>query len=452
MFATELWEETLWDELLPYLDESHVIPIVGGSWAVDCEGQKTTLERYVATKLTEKFALDPGENGVPATLNDVVSRYLLKPGKRRQTLYPAIFDIVEQAQFVPPEPLLRLASITRFNLFVTTSFDRLLERAIDTVRFDGKEYTQSIAYRPDRVHDIETAKADLVRPMVYHLFGQLSAMPHYSICDDDLLECLAKLLSDSHRPVRLFDELQNNHLLVLGGNFSDWLARIFLRMTRLRPLSDPRNVLEILADDRSGRDRELVFFLSNFSTGTKIFNGDAAQFTEQLWQRWHKRHPQTILPTRDWMPPEEMPDGAVSISYARQDLDAVQALCNGLRAAGIDFWFDLNPDPGRGLTVGDDFDRKIRSCIERCSLFIAVLSCHTDAREESYFRREWDYAIERSCGIAPQVPFLVPVVVDGTAIFSTLPQKIEGTHRMALQNGVVTEPFAEQLRTMRRRR
>jgi hypothetical protein len=55
---------------------------------------------------------------------------------------------------------------------------------------------------------------------------------------------------------------------------------------------------------------------------------------------------------------------SVFISYRQQDLEAVQVLCNGLRAAGVDFWFDLNPDPGRGLTVGDDFDRKIRSCTD----------------------------------------------------------------------------------------
>jgi TIR domain/SIR2-like domain len=451
--AAELWEEDVWPELLAYLDEGQVIPILGANWAIESEGRRISLEGYVATKLAERFSLPPSENGVPITLNDVVSRYLLKPGKpRRQALYPAILEIVERAQFAPPQPMLRLASITRFNLFVTTSFDRLLEKAIDSVRFNGKEYTQSIAYRSDRVHDIEASKADLVRPTVYHLFGQISAMPFYSICDNDLLECLSKLQSDSHRPARLFDELRDNHLLVLGGNFSDWLTRIFLRMIRRRPLSDSRNVLEILADDRSARDRELVFFLRNFSTATKVFpNGDAAQFTEELLRRWQERHPQTAQPTRDWMPPDDMAEGAVFISYTRQDLQAVQTIAHGLRMAGIDFWFDLNPDPGRGLTVGDEFDRKIRSCIERCSVFIAVMSRYTDAREESYFRREWDYAIDRSRGFAPQVPFLIPVVIDGTASFTTLPPKLAATHRIPLPEGAVTEQFAEQLRAMRRR-
>jgi hypothetical protein len=436
---TKLWDEDLWEELLAYLDEGQVIPIVGANWTVEIQGKATSLEAHIAAKLSEKFALASSETGTPTTLNDAVSRYLLKPGKRRQTLYPAIFDIMERAQLAPPQPLMRLASIPRFNLFITTGFDRLLEKAIDDARFNGEEYTQSIAYRPDRVQDIDTSKAALTRPTVYHLFGQLSAMPYYSICDDDLLEWLSKLQSDAQRPARLFDELQSNHLLVLGGNFSDWLTRIFLRMTRRRSLSDPRNVLEILADNRSASDRELVFFLSNFSTGTKIFTGDAAQFTEELWSRWQARHPQTVQTTREWIPAEDIPDKAVFISFSRQDLDSVQTLARGLRAAGIDFWFDLNPDPGSGLAIGDNFDRKIQSCIRRCSLFVAVLSRHTDARPESYFRREWHHAIERSRGFAPQAPFIIPVVIDGTDSFTTLPQTLDATHRIQLPDGVVTE-------------
>src|SRR5438270_927949 len=81
-----------------------------------------------------------------------------------------------------------------------------------------------------------------------------SRSPSYAISDEDLLEFLYALQSESRRPERLFDELENNHLLIVGGNFSDWVARMFLRTAKRRRLSDPREVLEILADDRSGKD------------------------------------------------------------------------------------------------------------------------------------------------------------------------------------------------------
>ena len=444
---SQLWNDNLWEELLANLEEGHVIPIIGPTWIVEAYGQKTTLESYIATQLAAKFELAAAESDSPPTLNAVVSRYLARPGSRREALYPSIRNIVQDAEFSPPQALLSLASITPFNLFVTTTFDSLLETAINTVRFNGESRTQSIAFRRDRVQDIEVGKADLVRPTVYHLFGKLAASPIYSISDDDLLEYLFALQSEN-RPARLFDELQNNHLLMLGGNFADWLARVFLRMTKRTRLSDPRDVLEILADDRSGKDRDLVFFLSNFSSRTKIFSGDAAEFTEELLRRWRKYHPQTSerAQERDWMPPADMLDGAVFISYARQDASAVHEIANGLRRAGIDFWFDLNPDEGGGLRVGEKFDVKIRNCIRHCSRFIVVLSRNTDARVEGYFRREWQYALDRSLGFAERVPFIIPVVIDDTAMFSTLPEALAAVHRIALPGGVVTKEFADQLR------
>ena len=64
-----------------------------------------------------------------------------------------------------------------------------------------------------------------------------------------------------------------------------------------------------------------------------------------------------------FMPPErEMPDHAVFISYAREDLPAVQRLKAGMDAAGVTTWFDLDR-----LEGGDDYDRKIRANIGRCS-------------------------------------------------------------------------------------
>jgi TIR domain/SIR2-like domain len=449
---SQLWDEGLWDELLAYLDEGRVIPIVGATWVVEGQGQRTTLEGFVAERLAARFGLASDDGAGSLSLNGVVSRYL-QQGRRREALYPTIRAIVQEAAFVPPQALMHLASITDFNLFVTTCFDSLLETAINQVRFNGEPRTHSIAYRRDKMQDIEVGKADLVRPTVYHLFGKLAASPIYSISDDDLLEYLFALQAEN-RPARLFDELQNNHLLVLGGNFSDWLARLFLRMTKRRRLSDPREVLEILADDRSRQDRDLVFFLSNFSPRTKIFNGDAAAFTEELWRRWQQRHPPTpqLEQQRDWAPPNDMTDGAVFISYARQDAAAVQAIAYGLRTAGIDSWFDLNRDEGRGLQAGDKFDLKIQSSIRRCSLFVAVLSRHTETRLEGYFRREWQYAIDRSLEMAERVPFIIPVIVDDTERFNTLPARLDAIHRVQLLGGTMSPEFVGQLRSQLRSR
>ena len=248
------YDRVLGGRLLDYVEEERVVPIIGpASSTVAVEGRPIALEAYIAGKLPSRLALPSDALPSNPTLNEVVSVYLHRNG-RRERLYRSIRNIVLEAPLTPPQVLRQLAEIRQFNLFVTTAFDPMLETAINDARFGGDPRTETIAYVPNNVRDLETPKNDLTGPTVYHLFGRLSASPNYAVSDEDVLELLHALQSESRRPERLFDELENNHLLIVGGNFSDWVARIFLRTAKRRRLSDPRDVLEILADDRSGTD------------------------------------------------------------------------------------------------------------------------------------------------------------------------------------------------------
>jgi tetratricopeptide (TPR) repeat protein len=102
--------------------------------------------------------------------------------------------------------------------------------------------------------------------------------------------------------------------------------------------------------------------------------------------------------------------GAIFISYASQDGGAAKRISDALHSAGVETWFDQEG----GLEHGDEWDAKIRRQIKECVLFIPIISAHTQARHEGYFRIEWDLAAERSHGIAQGVPFILPVVVDDT--------------------------------------
>src|SRR5215471_337183 len=96
--------------------------------------------------------------------------------------------------------------------------------------------------------------------------------------------------------------------------------------------------------------------------------------------------------------------GAVFVSYASQDAGAAQRICDGLRAAGIEVWFDQSE-----LRGGEAWDRQIRKQIHDCALFIPVISANSDARHEGYFRREWKLAVDRTADMAEDVAFLLPV-------------------------------------------
>ncbi|MBX3738800.1 MAG: tetratricopeptide repeat protein [Candidatus Didemnitutus sp.] len=101
---------------------------------------------------------------------------------------------------------------------------------------------------------------------------------------------------------------------------------------------------------------------------------------------------------------------AIFLSYASQDAEAAKRICDALRASGIEVWFDVEG----GLETGDEWDAKIRRQIKECVLFLPLISANTQAREEGYFRIEWDLATERARGIASGVPFILPIVIDDT--------------------------------------
>ncbi len=101
------------------------------------------------------------------------------------------------------------------------------------------------------------------------------------------------------------------------------------------------------------------------------------------------------------------PGKAVFLSYASQDAVAAQRMCNALRAAGIEVWFDQSE-----LRGGDVWDQKIRREIHDCALFIPVISANTASRHEGYFRLEWDLADQRTHMLARNRAFIVPVCLD----------------------------------------
>jgi TolB-like protein len=99
----------------------------------------------------------------------------------------------------------------------------------------------------------------------------------------------------------------------------------------------------------------------------------------------------------------------VFLSYASEDAEAAGCIAEALRAAGIEVWFDRD-----ALRGGDAWDRQIRTQIQDCRLFVAVISAHTEARDEGYFRREWRLAVDRTLDMDEGKAFLVPVVIDHT--------------------------------------
>ncbi len=445
-----IFDEDAWDDLLNFIEEKRVIPIVGPELLeVETESGPRLLYEWLAEKLASRLGVDATALPAPPTLNDVVCEYLARRG-RREEAYTRLRTIMREAAFAPPLALRQLAEITDFDLFVTTTFDSLLEQAINAARFDGAQSTEAIAYAPNRVADLAVERERQTRPVVYHLLGRLSASPTYVVSDEDMLEFVCALQSEHLTPEKLFHELEHSHLLVIGSSFSNWLARLFLRLVKRRRLSDPRDVGEVLADSHSTQDARLMAFLQQVSVRTRFYGG-AAAFVSELHRRWcARRSPAargaggSATPVRFLPPAREMPEHAVFISYAREDLPAVQRLKAALDAAGVTTWFDLER-----LESGDDYDRKIRANIARCAFFVPIISANTQRRLEAYFRREWSYAVDRTRAMADGAVFVLPVCVDDTTeAAAVVPEKFKAVHFARLAGGEPTAEFVDRIKEL----
>ena len=447
MPSPQPFDEDAWDDLLNYIEERRVIPIIGPDLLrVQTDRGLRPLYEWLAEKLAARLQVNPMGLPQPLTLNDVVCSYLGQRG-RREEAYTRLRSILREVEFEPPLALRQLVEITDFDLFVTTTFDPLLEKAVNLVRYGGQPMAEVIAYAPNRVADLPAERGQLQRAVVYHMLGRLSASPTYVVSDEDMLEFICALQSEHLTPEKLFHELEHNHLLLIGSDFSNWLARLFLRMAKRKRLSDPRDVGEVLADDHTLKDERLVAFLQQVSVRTRVYGG-AESFVAELHARWMNRRgsvagaaasvsaPQRFLP-----PSREMPDNAIFVSYAREDLPAVQRLKAAMDGTGLVTWFDLDR-----LEGGDDYDRKIYTNIARCSYFVPVISANTQRRLEGYFRREWSYAVDRARNIAEGAVFIVPVCIDDTSEAEALvPEKFKAVHVTRVPAG---EPGPDFLRRL----
>jgi TolB-like protein len=132
---------------------------------------------------------------------------------------------------------------------------------------------------------------------------------------------------------------------------------------------------------------------------------------------------------------------AVFLSYASQDAEAARRICEALRAAGLEVWFDQSE-----LRGGDSWDASIRKQVKECTLFVPLISANTDARSEGYFRREWNLAVNRMLDMADDQAFLLPVVIDDTPEASArVPDRFRERQWTRLPDGVAPEQFAERV-------
>jgi hypothetical protein len=282
-------EDDFFDGLIPYIEEGRVIPVVGPDLLSSSQGGATVpFYRAVGTKLLDLYAaakpvrdegsfdpsvvrLCPGQE-----LNDAVSAVMhLRRRELYSTVARAINDVRQSSDATLLEPLRQLAAIDAFKLFVTTTTDDLMERAINEIRHDGLAKTKQIVHVPNLPTDEfrDLSEADLASSQftaVLYLFGRARNAQLYAIHDEDTLEYVHNLQTrGSNVPERFIAKLRTHDLLLIGCRLPDWLTRFFLRLANQNRLADDRRPKrEFLIEEPADPADGLTVFLERFSHQT----------------------------------------------------------------------------------------------------------------------------------------------------------------------------------------
>lgn len=414
-------KEKFWNLLLSLVAKGNVVPIVGED-LLQVEGSPgRTVAEVLAQRYCANAELDLSEED-QYRLSVVVTQHR-QFYRNPHDVYSGVGD--EYASWRPavPQALRQLARIRHFNVFVSTTFDDLLERALNEERFGGKQLTEVISYSPKSVPDDSRIKAQLSsgRPVVFQIFGNCNEPLRYALTEGDKVEYVHALQTAEYRPARILSELYDRPLLMLGNRFPDWLTRIFLRIVRKTPLNNGEVPKQYVSDSWEADQAPMRFFLQNFASNTEVIEDlSACEVVQELLERWQERFGgqtvESVVSHGVFQEPVPMPKGAIFISYCATDasgrpsLDGPRAMAlrDALESRGVDVWFDKDQ-----LQGGDEFERKIQRYINTCSIFMPLISNTTESRDDGFFRKEWNWALgklQEFTGSDRQ--FVYPVVLD----------------------------------------
>jgi hypothetical protein len=424
-------EERHWERLLADIQGKQVIPVIGPELLiVEVDGKPISLFCHLAKQLVER--LDLATNNLPPDFGfaHVVSEFLAQQPTHpahyeKDEIYYKLREIMDEKAWPTPEPLKQLAAITHFDLFASTTFDVLMEQALNEVRFAGTSRCRSFAYcKKEKVTDLPNDFAVDETPTVFHFFGKLNPMNDFAVTDEDILQYASRLQSRDYRPHNLFDQFRDKRLLTLGCSFPGWLTRFFLVAAKGDELFAV-GVPGVLADDLSFKDRELVGFLERKKINVYT-QGDAANFVAELHRRWLEKFggiPEIVgppVPGDMGLPPDMAPE-SVFISFRNDDRDVARAIAQKFRDAGIDVWFDETD-----LEPGDNYKSKIANHIFKCFAFVPLISANSLQADPKpwFYRFEWKKAIEAEEFRFNAGKFILPLVLDATSPKDeTIPQE-----------------------------
>ena len=429
-----------WKVLISSAEQRRVVPVIGPELLLARDGEAIVpFYSLVAKRLARRF--DLGETEM-VSLDKVIAT-LKHAGVADQDIHAEVDDILEELENEPQPMLDQLASVRVFRLFLTTTPDNLMTKALERVGVSAEVRYFSSNYRG--MSDLPGREIDSGTTCVYHLYGKSGGRPDYALSEDERLEysCLWMDADAERCPRNLPRYLSQRYLLILGCGYENWLARFFLFGLKGRELfTNVSYVSSVLADSRVKDDVQLREFVARCH-GNTYCDGDVKDFVEKLSGRLRSLQ-QADESATEFGDIEVRNPHSVFISYASENREIALKIKEQLERAGVPAWLDKFQ-----LESGDEYEAKIKRCIRESSFFLPILSrVVAEIAERRFFRVEWREAEKESEMRAAAFPFVHPIAIDDVEPSNNFRDFINNLHWERAMGGKLDAVFLQRLKSL----
>lgn len=395
--------EFKWELFLDAISKNQIIPVIGNDLILVRKNNKIIpFYDYLTQQVSLQFKSDSGSlNFREFVLENREQQYF------SNTIKNVFNDILEENILVT-EHLCKLARISGFSFYISTTFDRVFEEILqnEQCRPNKKLHVIDYSYPVRKTIDLSELNEDINKIIVFKILGSLETKT-CAITDEEILEYIFSVKQENPVSNILEDNIEGKNLLFLGCDFPNWLLRFFIRI-----LTNERFVMsqteKIIADNYAHKDAKLSLFLKHFRTQIIDLSRDKfnnpIKFINDLYDKW-------IIHCKENIPKKFQ--GTVFLSFSHKDVELVRPIKDELKANGIDVWYDEEE-----LSSGDNYDRIIKENIRNCHLFIPFISKASISNPDNYaYRVEWDLAISRRKvreNDYDMNSFIHPVIIDVT--------------------------------------
>jgi hypothetical protein len=407
-------DDAFWNDLLIRIGEGEVVPVVGPG-AVTFGLGNELLYPWLAQRLPTELDPPLTFEQPPRDLQEVVDAQRGK-GQRVERIYRQLHKIVEDPGLRPGATLAALGAIEGFHLFISTTFDPLLARAVESASPGGKpEERRGASSLTSPCPDLPLELAKMQKPQqrfVYQILGCAQPYRDFVVWDDDVFRFLLRL--DQQLPLlfKLSEALQKSHFLVLGLSFADWLLRFFVQVVKHQPLSELAGTEPFIFEKLEPTERDkVVIYFSRLTKQIRVFPADPLDFIGQLFDRWRQKHPapagDDYLMNKAHREKHRAPC-CIFVSYVGADLEIARYIVSQLQNAGLLVWFNKEQ-----ITIGEDWPEALREAVDQtCSLFLSIISNNSAKGFDNYALFERNVASKRLERLPETATFYLPLRID----------------------------------------